>query len=107
MTDARVDFRVYNYAEFYNLVSKTSDANGTATLTCGQGDLLVWASKDGMFGLQKASVGKDSVVTVMLDKQPGYCGKKTTWSPLWKPFMLTGKPNPTWKEPWSLCPTRK
>ena len=74
VTDARVDFRVYNYAEFYNLVSKTSDANGTATLTCGQGDLLVWASKDGMFGLQKASVGKDSVVTVMLDKQPGYCG---------------------------------
>lgn len=72
--DARVDFRVYNYAEFYNLVSKTSDENGGASLTCGQGDLLVWAAKDGKFGFLKASVGKDSLVTVILDKAPGYCG---------------------------------
>ena len=72
--DARVDFRVYNYAEFFNLVSKTSDEKGGASLTCGQGDLLVWAAKEGKFGLCKASVGTDSVVTVKLDKQPGYCG---------------------------------
>ncbi len=71
---ARVDFRVYNYAEFFNLVSKTTDEAGTATLTCGLGDLLVWAAKDGKFGLEKASVGKDSVITVVLDKEPGFTG---------------------------------
>lgn len=73
--DARVDFRVYNYAEFFNLVSKYTDPDGAASLTCGRGDLLVWAAKDGKFGLSKASVGRDSLVTVMLDKAPGYCGE--------------------------------
>ena len=66
--DATVDYRLYNYAEFYPIVSKQSDAKGQSTLTCGKGDLIVWASKDGRFGFRKVSVGEDNLVTVFLDK---------------------------------------
>ncbi|MCR4920593.1 MAG: transglutaminase domain-containing protein, partial [Bacteroidaceae bacterium] len=64
---AAVDFRLYNYGEFYPLCTMTADAEGCASLTCGLGDLLVWARHDGHFGYAKASVGKDEEVTVVLD----------------------------------------
>ena len=70
--NAKVDFRLYNYAEFYTLVSKQSDANGQSWLGCGKGDLLVWASKDGLFGFEKASVGQLDTVTVIVDKDDSY-----------------------------------
>ena len=72
LKDAKVDFRLYNYAEFYTLVSKSSDAEGLTWLGCGKGDLLVWASKDGRFGFEKASVGKQDTVTVVVDKDDSY-----------------------------------
>ena len=72
LKDAKVDFRLYNYAEFYTLVSKQSDANGQTWLGCGKGDLLVWASKDGLFGFEKASVGQMDTVTVVVDKDDSY-----------------------------------
>jgi len=72
LKDAKVDFRLYNYAEFYTLVSKSSDAKGQTWLGCGKGDLLVWASKNGHFGFEKASVGKQDTVTVVVDKDDSY-----------------------------------
>ena len=74
LQDAKVDFRLYNYAEFYTLVSKQSDANGQSWLGCGKGDLVVWASKDGMFGFEKASVGRQDTVTVVVDKDDSFTG---------------------------------
>ena len=74
LQDAKVDFRLYNYAELYTLVSKQSDANGQTWLGCGKGDLVVWASKDGLFGFEKASVGKMDTVTVVVDKNDLYTG---------------------------------
>ena len=41
---ARVEFRIYNYAEFYPAATKTADGKGRASLTAGRGDMLVWAS---------------------------------------------------------------
>ena len=70
--DATVDYRLYNYAELYPIASKQSDAKGQSTLTCGKGDLIVWASKDGRFGFTKVSVGKESLITVYLDKDSTY-----------------------------------
>lgn len=72
LEDAKVDFRLYNYAEFYTLVSKQSDVNGQTWLECGKGDLVVWASKDGLFGFEKASVGQQDTVTVVVDKDDSY-----------------------------------
>ncbi len=65
---ATVDYRLYNYAELYPIASKQSDAKGQSSLTCGKGDLVVWASKDGKFGFKKVSVGKNALATVVLDK---------------------------------------
>ena len=69
---AKVDYRLYNYAELYPIVSKQSDARGQSTLTCGKGDIIVWASKDGKFGFHKMSVGKESLATIVLDKDSTY-----------------------------------
>ena len=65
---ARVDFCIYNYAEFYPAVSKYTDADGRTFLSSGLGDLLIWASKDGAYGYAKCSFGKDTEITVVLDR---------------------------------------
>ena len=65
---ARVDFCIYNYAEFYPAVSKYTDADGHTFLSSGLGDLLIWASKDGAYGYAKCSFGKDKEVRVVLDR---------------------------------------
>ena len=65
--DAKASFRLYNYAEFYPIAEKTTDAKGEASLVAGLGDLLLWVSDGERFGMAKASVGKDRDVTVTLD----------------------------------------
>lgn len=40
---ARVDFSVFNYAEFFPIARITTDGSGVASLRTGFGDLLVWA----------------------------------------------------------------
>ena len=68
---ALVEFKIYNYAEFYSVARKTTDAEGVCTMTAGKGDMLVWASKDGKFGYGKVSFGKDEQITIALDKTGG------------------------------------
>ena len=69
--DACVEFKLYNYAEFYTVATKHTDDSGMCGLTAGKGDMLVWASKDGRFGFSKLSFGKQPELTVTLDKQAG------------------------------------
>lgn len=64
--DARVDFKIYNYAEFYTAASKYTDRKGETFLSAGKGDMIVWASKDNQFGYAKASFGKDKSITIRL-----------------------------------------
>ena len=71
---ARVDFCIYNYAEFYPAVSKYTDATGFTFLSSGFGDLLVWASKDGAYGYAKCSFGKDKEVTIVIGEMPDQVG---------------------------------
>ncbi|MGM9804273.1 MAG: transglutaminase family protein [Muribaculaceae bacterium] len=71
---ARVDFKVYNYAELYTVCRKQSDENGYTYVTSGLGDLVVWASKDKKFGIKKCSVGRQDTLVVTLDKTMGYEG---------------------------------
>lgn len=65
---ARVEFRIYNYGEFYPAATKFTDNKGMASLTAGKGDMLVWASKDGWYGYRKVTFGKDGSVDVMLTR---------------------------------------
>jgi transglutaminase-like putative cysteine protease len=64
--EAVVEYKIYNYAEFYTVATKRADATGRSFLTAGLGDMLVWASKDGHFGFSKASFGRDSLITIAL-----------------------------------------
>ena len=68
VSGARVEFKVYNYAEFYTVANKTTNENGETSLTSGKGDMLVWASKEGKFGFGKISFGKDQEITLTLNK---------------------------------------
>lgn len=68
---ALVEFKLYNYAEFYTVARKQSNALGQASLTAGKGDMLVWASKDGRFGFQRLSFGKQETLTVTLNHKDG------------------------------------
>lgn len=63
-----VQFRLYNYAEFYPLYSDSTDADGTISFTCGQGDLLVWANRNAKYGFSKATAGKQDTITIILNK---------------------------------------
>ena len=69
VNDARVDFQIYNYAEFCTVASKYTDKAGKTFLTAGKGDMLVWASKNGAWGYAKSSFGKDKIVTIKLTKK--------------------------------------
>lgn len=69
--DACVEFKLYNYAEFYTVATKYTDDSGVCGLTAGKGDMLVWASKNGRFGFAKLSFGKQPELTVTLDKEAG------------------------------------
>ena len=65
---ASVEFKIYNYAEFYTVARSTTGPDGMAGLDTGRGDMLVWAYKDGRFGVAKAS---GEMTEVILDHSVG------------------------------------
>lgn len=70
-----VDFRLYNYSEFYPLATIKTDTYGRASLTPGKGDLLAWASDGKHFGY--AVVNAENAATIILDKPvQGYRGSE-------------------------------
>ena len=64
---ARVEFKLYNYAEFYTVADKLTDKLGRTSLTAGKGDMLLWVSKGGQVATRKVSFGKDSEVKLTLN----------------------------------------
>lgn len=66
VSDAKVEFKLYNYAEFYTVASKQTDAEGHAFLTAGLGDMMVWASTSNGLACQQVSFARDSVITLHL-----------------------------------------
>lgn len=77
--DADVLFCIYNYAEFYPVAHYKSSDRGLASLDTGIGDMVVWAGKDGRFGLAVVPGGLDRLdcgtvqnpSEVVLDKTVG------------------------------------
>ena len=69
--EALVEYKIYNYSEFYSIASQSADSNGHSSISAGCGDALIWASKDGAYGFAKVSFGKDSNVTVALKYKAG------------------------------------
>jgi len=69
--NADVEYKLYNYAEFFPLAKLKSDKNGLSSLVTGLGDLLVWVSKGNDFGYSKVTVEKTDTVVVALNKKAG------------------------------------
>lgn len=65
---ATVEFKIYNYGEFCTVVTMTSDERGEAVLHTGLGDMMVWASHEGRFGVAKLD---SENLTVKLDHKAG------------------------------------
>ena len=62
-----VEFKIYNYAEFCTVVTKTTDDNGQTWLTAGLGCMMAYAANDGKFGFQVFKSGEKEEVTIVLD----------------------------------------
>ncbi|MDR1742453.1 MAG: transglutaminase-like domain-containing protein [Dysgonamonadaceae bacterium] len=74
--DADVQFGIYNYAEFYSVLSVKSDSLGKASITTGKGDLSVWVVKDGRIALQTVSAGKRDEYKIPLEFAQGQAVEK-------------------------------
>ncbi|MCR5658816.1 MAG: transglutaminase domain-containing protein [Bacteroidales bacterium] len=66
-----VEFKIYNYAEFCTVVTKTTDENGQTWLTAGLGCMMAYAAKDGKFGFQVFKSGEQDNVTITLNHEKG------------------------------------
>ena len=69
--DACVEFKIYNYAEFYTVSAKTTDATGMTSLEAGLGDLLAWGIKDDVYGFAKCSAAKGDTAVIVLNRRSG------------------------------------
>ncbi len=70
VANAAVEFKLYNYAEFYTVARKTTDNNGNASLTAGLGDMVAIAFKGNNFGMGKVTFGK-GLTTITLNHTIG------------------------------------
>lgn len=52
---AQVEYKIFNYGEFYSVVTLHTDSAGQTSIHSGLGDMLVWASHKGRFGFGKLS----------------------------------------------------
>lgn len=71
VSSAKVDFKIYNYAEFCTVVTKYTDKKGETFLSAGKGDMIVWASHNGKYGFSTVSFGKDKSITITLNNSVG------------------------------------
>jgi len=69
--DAKVEYKIFNYGEFYPVVTLYSDKRGETVLTLAQGDLLVWATKGERFGFARFPVLRQDTLVLALDKRAG------------------------------------
>ncbi len=68
VSGATVEFKIYNYGEFCTVVTMTSDDSGEVVLHTGLGDMMVWASHEGRFGVAKLD---SESLAVRLDRKDG------------------------------------
>jgi hypothetical protein len=64
--NAKVEFQLYNYAEFYPLTKSYTGKDGLTSVITGYGDLLIWANKDLLFGSKKITIKNEDTVIIEL-----------------------------------------
>jgi len=65
---AKVEYQLYNYAEYYPIATGFTNTAGFTSLNTGMGDLVIWAAKDGKFGYQKLSVPEKDTIELVLNQ---------------------------------------
>lgn len=68
---AKVQYRVYNYGEYYPVASFVADQEGRTSLAGGLGDWIVWATDGERYGFTELAVAEQDSVTVVLDEGIG------------------------------------
>ena len=66
VSDARVDFKIYNYSEYNTVATKYTDNQGNTWLTAGLGTMMVYASKDGKFGYEVVKIGSVDTIAITI-----------------------------------------
>lgn len=64
--NAKVEYQLYNYSEFYPIARKTTNNKGFCTIRTGFGDLMIWANLDNKYGFAKADRLLTDTLTVKL-----------------------------------------
>lgn len=62
VSEADVEYKIYNYAEFYTVAKYRTGKDGLVSLDTGLGGMLVWASKGDKFGMAVADSDSTEVV---------------------------------------------
>lgn len=65
---AKIEYGLYNYAEYYPLATLNTNKEGKTTLETGFGDLMIWASKGDLTAQAKAE-GTQETINLTLKKQ--------------------------------------
>ncbi|MFA5329888.1 MAG: transglutaminase domain-containing protein [Prolixibacteraceae bacterium] len=65
---AKVEYQLYNYAEYYPIATGYTNADGFTSLNTGMGDLIIWVAKDGKFAYQKLSVPEKDTLKLVLNQ---------------------------------------
>ena len=68
VSNAKVEYQLYNYAEYYPIAKNYTNTFGITGLTSGLGDLIIWANKGDAYGYKKITVESVDTVTIQLLK---------------------------------------
>lgn len=68
VSDAIVEYKIYNYAEYCTVASLSTDKKGTVCLGIGEGDWIIWASKNNEFGFIVVNPTGKKKLTIILNK---------------------------------------
>ncbi|MFO7722911.1 MAG: transglutaminase-like domain-containing protein, partial [Bacteroidales bacterium] len=66
VSGAKVEFGLYNYAEFYPIATQITDDRGKCSLSIGKGDILLHASDGTSCSWSKLNLRTDTLVTLTL-----------------------------------------
>lgn len=76
VANTQVEFKLYNYAEFYPLTTQTTNRDGLASFETGLGDLLIWVAKNNLYNYQKVTVGLTDTLIMQLTAAPAFISTK-------------------------------
>ena len=62
LSGVTVEYKIYNYAEFFTAARMTTDKDGRTMLRTGQGDMVAWATDGHKFGFAKISGSQTQLV---------------------------------------------